>query len=85
MAQTQGVPTYWLTLADQNDGWGDGHCDDAVNAALVSALDRWPNLHLLPYREWALANPGFFVNIVHLDASGQVALTNSLKAQLDAL
>lgn len=85
MANTADLPTYWLTLADQGDRWNGGHCDDTINAVLTAAQADWPNLHLLDYRSWALAHPEHYADAVHLNATGQIAYADWLKAQLDAL
>jgi lysophospholipase L1-like esterase len=72
------IPVVWLTLANGSSWF------TAQNEALRSAPARWPTLRIADWAWWSASHRDWFVDGVHLGATGARALARFTTAALTA-
>jgi hypothetical protein len=78
MSVAHGEPVLWVnTVTELSSGpWSEAN-EQAWDAALVSALSRYPNMHILNWAE--LAQPGWFLpDGIHYDEAGCAARAQAI-------
>lgn len=77
------IRVHWMTVPDPKSV---RTCDGTINAALKSAVGRWPNLTLLPWAATANQHPEWFQSdTIHHTPEGQQKYAEFLKSQMDHL
>jgi lysophospholipase L1-like esterase len=66
----------WINLSERRSGYRD------TNRALTAASLRWPELRVLDWRSYSAGRGSWFIDGVHLTATGRLAFAHFLARSL---